>query len=55
MNDIAKSLNSGPVIKKKGNAENKNTGIWKKINFSLLDIKVILFKLIYFLIKSFFL
>ena len=39
--EIAKSLNSGPVIKKNGIKENKKIGTLQKINFSLTELKSI--------------
>lgn len=39
--EIDKSLKKGPVIKKKGNNENRIVGILKKISFCLIELKVI--------------
>ena len=41
ISEIAKSLKKGPVIKKKGNNENKIIGILKNIYFSFIELKVI--------------
>ena len=41
INETAKSLRKGPVIRRKGIKENKITGKVKNIFFSIIELKII--------------
>ena len=52
INETAKSLKKGPVIKKNGIKENNKTGKLKNINFSFAELKYINYYFILIILLS---